>query len=73
VGKGASDLDEGGHRRGVLELCGPKIEGRLERGGSRAAKLRHEKWKGGPPGRREERRDGGGQEAGQGFSTRDRS
>jgi hypothetical protein len=72
VGKGAANLDEEGHRGGVLELCGPKMERRLKRGSGRAANLGHRKWKGCPAGGREERRDGRGQEVGQGFSTRDR-
>ncbi len=47
MGKGAANLDEGGRRRGVLELRGPEVVTRLERGGGRAAKLGHREREGG--------------------------
>jgi hypothetical protein len=66
VGERAADMDERGHRRGILELHRPKVEGRPERGGSGAAKLGLGRCKKCSPGRREEGRGDGGQEAGQG-------
>ncbi len=48
------------------------MERRAKRGGGGTSKLGNGEWKGSPTGEREEGRDGGGQEAGQGFGAHDR-